>query len=194
MPEQRSLNASERRAVVSLAAIFALRMLGLFLLLPVLAVFVRDMPGTTPALAGLALGVYGLSQALLQIPFGYLSDRIGTVPVMLFVCLLAGHFVYLLSLVNPGWSITLVLLVFGTIMYIGMPVTEAYVISHVSERNRSTILGFYYFASRGGPGLLMPVMGRMIDGYGFDTTFTVVGIATLAIVICCSFFLWGSRD
>jgi predicted MFS family arabinose efflux permease len=77
MPEQRSLNASERRAVVSLAAIFALRMLGLFLLLPVLAVFVRDMPGTTPALAGLALGVYGLSQALLQIPFGYLSDRIG---------------------------------------------------------------------------------------------------------------------
>ena len=71
------LNSSERRAVISLASIYALRMLGLFLILPVLSVFARDMPDTTPALVGLAVGIYGLTQALLQIPFGYLSDRFG---------------------------------------------------------------------------------------------------------------------
>ncbi|KAA3633107.1 MAG: MFS transporter [Proteobacteria bacterium] len=72
-----ALNASERRAVVSLALIFALRMLGLFMILPVLSVFARDMPESTPALAGLAMGIYGLTQAILQIPFGYFSDRVG---------------------------------------------------------------------------------------------------------------------
>lgn len=72
-----ALNASERRAVACLASIFALRMLGLFLILPVLSVFVRELPDATPALAGLALGIYGLTQGLLQIPFGYLSDRFG---------------------------------------------------------------------------------------------------------------------
>jgi predicted MFS family arabinose efflux permease len=71
------LNRSERRAVISLALIFALRMLGLFLILPVLSVVARDMPEATPALAGLALGIYGLTQAMLQIPFGFVSDRIG---------------------------------------------------------------------------------------------------------------------
>jgi len=69
--------AAERRAAVTLAVIYALRMLGLFLVLPVLALGVRDMPGATPMLIGLAVGIYGLTQAGLQIPFGFASDRFG---------------------------------------------------------------------------------------------------------------------
>jgi len=68
---------AERRAAVTLAVIYALRMLGLFLVLPVLALGVRDMPGATPMLIGLAVGIYGLTQAGLQIPFGFASDRFG---------------------------------------------------------------------------------------------------------------------
>ncbi len=67
----------ERRATLSLAAIYALRMLGLFMLLPVLSLFAEQMPGATPVLIGLAISIYGLSQAVLQIPFGMLSDRFG---------------------------------------------------------------------------------------------------------------------
>ncbi len=59
------------------------RMLGLFMLLPVLALYSRDLPGTTPVLVGLALGIYGLSQAALQLPLGVLSDRLGRKPVIL---------------------------------------------------------------------------------------------------------------
>lgn len=67
----------ERRATFSLASIYALRMLGLFMILPVLSLFTEKMQGATPLLTGLAISIYGLSQALLQIPFGLLSDRFG---------------------------------------------------------------------------------------------------------------------
>ena len=68
----------ERRASVSLASIFALRMLGLFLVLPVFALEAAQYPGgDDPALVGLAMGIYGLTQGLLQIPFGMASDRFG---------------------------------------------------------------------------------------------------------------------
>lgn len=62
--------------------VFAFRMLGMFMVLPVLATYGMDLAGATPALIGLAIGAYGLTQAVLQIPFGMISDRIGRRPVI----------------------------------------------------------------------------------------------------------------
>ncbi len=77
------MSAREIRAGVSLASIFGLRMLGLFLILPVFAVHARALPGgADPAAVGLALGIYGLTQACLQIPFGVAADRLGRKPVI----------------------------------------------------------------------------------------------------------------
>lgn len=73
----------ERRSVASLALLYIFRMLGLFMVLPLLALYAGDYPGATPALIGLALGVYGLTQAILQIPLGWLSDHIGRKTVIL---------------------------------------------------------------------------------------------------------------
>ncbi len=67
----------ELRAAMSLAAVFSVRMLGLFMVYPVFAVFARHLAGATPYMIGVALGIYGLSQGVLQMPFGVLSDRIG---------------------------------------------------------------------------------------------------------------------
>ncbi|MBI5330411.1 MAG: MFS transporter [Betaproteobacteria bacterium] len=76
---------SERRAAISLAGIFGLRMLGMFLILPVFALYAVTLPGGDDhTLVGLALGIYGLTQALLMIPFGMASDRIGRKPVIIF--------------------------------------------------------------------------------------------------------------
>ncbi len=77
------MSAEERKASLSLAAIFALRMLGLFLILPVFALYAEHLEGVTPLLIGAAIGAYGLTQAALQIPFGMLSDRIGRKPVII---------------------------------------------------------------------------------------------------------------
>ncbi len=75
----------ERRASASLASIFALRMLGLFLVLPVFALEARKYPGgEDPVLLGLAMGIYGLTQGLLQLPFGMASDRFGRKRVIVF--------------------------------------------------------------------------------------------------------------
>jgi MFS family permease len=78
------LLASERRAISGLAGLYASRMLGLFMVLPVLALYADGLAGSTPLLVGVALGIYGLTQALLQIPFGLWSDRIGRKRVIAF--------------------------------------------------------------------------------------------------------------
>jgi MFS family permease len=79
----------EKRATWSLSGIYALRMLGLFLIMPVLSLYSEQLEGATPALIGLAIGIYGITQSILQIPFGLWSDRFGrkkiiTVGLLLF--------------------------------------------------------------------------------------------------------------
>lgn len=79
------MTPAERRAGVGLSAIYALRMLGLFLILPVFSLYAETLPdGANVALVGFALGAFGLTQAFLQVPFGMLSDRIGRKPVIVF--------------------------------------------------------------------------------------------------------------
>ena len=103
------MTPGERRASVSLATLFALRMLGLFLVLPVFALEARRYPGgDDAALVGLAMGVYGLSQALLQIPLGMASDRFGRKPVIL-----AGLALFALGSGIAAWAPSVQWLIIG---------------------------------------------------------------------------------
>ncbi|HBP46723.1 MFS transporter [Pseudomonas sp. FSL R10-0056] len=81
-PHSERMSSGETRAASGLALVFAFRMLGMFMVLPVLATYGMDLAGATPALIGLAIGAYGLTQAIFQIPFGVISDRIGRRPVI----------------------------------------------------------------------------------------------------------------
>ena len=84
-PTKDPMTSAERRAGIGLASIFALRMLGLFLILPVFSVYARGLPGGDDvALVGLAIGAYGLAQAALQIAYGVASDHYGRKPVIVF--------------------------------------------------------------------------------------------------------------
>lgn len=76
-------NSRELRYAATLSGVITFRMLGLFLILPVFMILAQGIPGYTPQAAGLALGIYGLTQAILQQPFGWLSDRWGRRPVLL---------------------------------------------------------------------------------------------------------------
>jgi len=103
------MTPGERRASVSLASIYALRMLGLFLVLPVFVLEARNYPGgDNPALVGLAMGIYGLTQAMLQIPLGMASDRLGRKPVIL-----AGLALFVLGSLVAAWAPSLTWLVVG---------------------------------------------------------------------------------
>ena len=104
-----TMSRTELRASGSLASIFALRMLGLFLVLPVFALEARKYPGgDDPALIGLAMGIYGLTQGILQIPFGVASDRLGRKRVIIF-----GLLVFALGSLIAGSADTLTGLLVG---------------------------------------------------------------------------------
>jgi len=125
---------------------------------------------------------------------GYLSDRLGRVPVMLTACFVAGPVIYMLNLVPYGLGIGALLLIIGMVIYVRMPVSEAYIIGHIPEHRRSTILGIYYFGGMEGSGVLTPIIGSLIDRFGFYPSFTIAGAALVAATLICSVFLWGSRD
>jgi MFS family permease len=135
-------------------------------------------------IAGLAAGPVG----------GNISDKLGKVPVMLAVSLAAGPIILLLGLGTHWWLLPIVLLTLGACMYVAMPVTESYVISNVSTRNSTSVLGIYYFISRGGPAVLLPVIGKLLDRYSFSEAFAVIGAALFAITLICSALLWGTKE
>jgi MFS family permease len=84
------MEKKEFRAALSLAAVFSVRLLGLFMIYPVFAAYARNLSGANPYLIGEALGIYGLSQGILQIPFGLLSDRLGRKAMIVFGLIIFG--------------------------------------------------------------------------------------------------------
>ena len=76
------MNLIEKRAAWSLSLIYAFRMFGLFMIFPVFVLYAQAIPGATPLSIGIALGIYGLTQALFQIPFGMASDHFGRKPII----------------------------------------------------------------------------------------------------------------
>lgn len=107
-----SMTAAERRAGMSLAAIFALRMLGLFLILPVFAVHAKSIPGGSDlTLVGLAIGAYGLTQACLQIAYGAASDRFGRKPVII-----TGLLLFVLGSVVAAMAESIQMIIVGRVL------------------------------------------------------------------------------
>ncbi len=125
---------------------------------------------------------------------GYLSDRLGRVPVVLAASLITGPVIYLLNLASYSLGIGALLLILGIVMYIRMPASESYIIGQVPARHRSMIYGIYYAAGIEGSAILTPVMGSFIDRFGFYSSFTIAAIAVGTVTLICSAFLWGKQD
>lgn len=126
------MNARERRATAGLAGIFAVRMLGLALILPVFAIYAEQLAGHTPFLIGLALGIYGLTQALFQIPFGIASDRFGRKPVIV-----TGLLIFMLGSVVAAMATTIEGVIVGRTLQ-GAGAVAAAVIALLADLTRDT--------------------------------------------------------
>jgi MFS family permease len=124
---------------------------------------------------------------------GYLSDRLGAGRVLIVASLIGGPTIFLLFLVNSVWASIPLLLVLGILMFTIMPVSESYIINGTGESNRSTVLGAYYAASRGGSGFLTLGVGFLIETAGFASAFAISGSSLLAIIVLSLLFLWFQR-
>ncbi len=124
---------------------------------------------------------------------GYISDRLGRLSIILTVCFMSGPIIYLLNLVPYGAGINALLIIIGAAMYVNTTVSQAYIIDRTTERNRSTILGIYFFGSMEGSGVITPLIGYLLDKVDFYYGFTVVGAVLLAVTLISSAVLWMLR-
>lgn len=180
------LNSLERRAVGGLSAIFAFRLLGLFLILPVFALYAQGLTGQTAFLIGLALGVYGLTQALFQIPLGMLSDRFGRKPVIA-----VGLLVFCLGSIIAALADSIAGVIVGRALQ-GMGAIAAVLLAMVADLTREEqrtkamlLIGLTIGASFVAALLLGPVLGALIGVRGIfwlTAALAIMGMLVLTLV------------
>jgi MFS family permease len=176
-----SMTSSEKRATWSLASIYALRMLGLFMILPVLSLFSEQLEGSTPALIGLAMGIYGLPQVLLQIPFGLLSDRFGRKKMIII-----GLLFFFIGSVIAALSTTIYGVLVGR-AFQGAGAVSAVIMALVADLTQEVhrtkamaIIGISIGASFG----VGMVAGPVISGFGgVQSVFGVTAVLTLLAIL-----------
>jgi len=173
------MTATERRASASLASIFALRMLGLFLVLPVFALEAAKYPGgDDPARVGLAMGIYGLTQGLLQIPFGIASDWWGRKRVII-----SGLLVFALGSFIAAWAPDLNWLVAGRALQ-GAGAISAAVTALLADSTRDEVRTKAMALVGGSIALMFALsllVAPMLAGYiGLHGLFALTGALALA--------------
>lgn len=196
-PEEKPSSPVRWRQLVAFLVLTVFTQAVIFSTIAFIPLFMVDHFKVTEGAAAAFLAII-YSAGLWASPLGgYISDRLGRVPVVLTVCFLTGPALYLLTQVpyGPyGIGIGAMLLLFGMIMYIRMPAAEAYIIDRTSEHHRSTILGIYYFSNMEMGAVLAPVMGSLIDRFDFYTSFTIAAAFIFVVALACSVFLLRSRN
>jgi MFS family permease len=172
------MNSLEWRVTASLAAIYAVRMLGLFMILPVFALYAETLPDSAPWLVGLAIGIYGLSQAIFQIPLGMLSDKIGRKPVIVGGLLVFAAGSMVAALAHSLWLIVIGRAIQGMGAVAGP--TMALAADLTREENRTRIMAVI------GMTIGLSFMGGMILGPFVSQYAGVPGIFWLTMLLALS--------
>jgi MFS family permease len=125
---------------------------------------------------------------------GYISDKIGSVKVIIVTGILGGLIIFALNAVTFGFWLFAVLWVMGLISAIRFPVTEVFIMNQTRAKYRSTIYGVYYSTMQYTGAIFAPIMGIFIDRYGYHTMFTFAAYATTAVAVVTAAFIWDAKD
>jgi len=158
-----------------------------------ISLYAVDSLGVTEAVAAMLVAISPAVSSLVAPVGGYLSDRFGNVPVLLAISFCAIPLVYLLGKASNVTILATLLVAIGIVSSGRMPTSESYISSKTPPRRRATLFGIYFFASTEVSGLLTPVVGNLIDRFGFYSTFSMASIVMAAVAVVCSVFLWRNR-
>ena len=180
-----------------MAAFLALTSVSSAVVLAVLAfvpLYLVDVHGYAERDGAVAVALFYSTGLWAAVAGGYLSDRIGRVKVVVLFALLAGPALAVLDLSGSAVAVIALILFLGAGHYVRAPASESYIVGHTPKSKRSTVLGVYYFGSIEASGILAPVVGSLIDHYGFRTSFLLSGVGLLvAATVCAVILLRGSR-
>ena len=155
--------------------------------------YLVDVFGYEEHNAAVAIALFYSTGLWAAVAGGYLSDRIGRVRVVVLFGLLAGPALMLLDISGSSIVVMALLLCLGIGLYARAPASESYVVEHTPQGKRSTVLGFYYFGSMEGSGVLAPVVGYLIDSYGFHVAYVASGVTLMVVAVACTVVLRGWR-
>jgi MFS family permease len=174
------MSAVELRATASLAAVFALRLFGMFVILPVFALWAEGRPGWSLSLVGIAMGAYGLVQGTLQLPFGWLSDRWGRKPVIYIGLAIMSLGSFLCAASDAPWVVILGRSLQGAGAISGTVIALAADLTHESQRTKTmAIIGSTIGAMFGLSFVLGPFLARAI---GVPGIFALTGVLCLVAI------------
>ena len=125
---------------------------------------------------------------------GWISDRIGSVKVVIATSVISGLIIFGLKSAHMGFGFYAILFIMGLNMAIRMPVTEVFIMSQTPAKSRSTIFGLYYSTMQYTGAIFAPIMGGFIDKYGFDTMYTFSAIAVTSVAVITSLFYMDAKD
>ena len=178
------MNSLEWRVTASLAAIYAVRMLGLFMILPVFTLYAESLPGYTPALVGLAIGIYGLSQAIFQIPLGVLSDKLGRKPVIIGGLLVFAIGSAIAALGHSLWTIIIGRAIQGLGAVAGPTMALAADLTREENRTRiMAIIGMTIGLSFMGGMILGPIISQFAGVPGIFWITMLLALLGIALII-----------
>lgn len=159
-----------------------------------LALYARDILGASEQTAASLLSIVFFSGLWAGPVGGYLSDKFGRVPLIIITSLISGVLVYLVQFPPLGFGFYAILFVMGMNNAFRMPVSEVFIMGQTTAKRRSTIYGIYYFTMQYTSAVFAPIMGLIIDNWGFDICFTIAGATAMGVTVVCSFFLRGGKE
>lgn len=156
--------------------------------------YMVDVIGMSEAYAAVGLALF-FSAGLWAAPLsGVLADRFGDLAVFGVVAVVAGPLIALLGFSHSAVLSLVALFFMGAGMFARMTVSESYLVGILPPARRSTVLGIYFFAGMEGSGIVTPVLGNMIDRFGFQRSFSMTGVVLIVIIgVLAVGLLWSNR-
>ena len=185
--------AGNRRDLVAFMALSSTTTITVIAVMSFIPLFLVDHFGMSPASAALVIAIVYFTGIFANPVSGFLSDRLGRIPLLLTASLALLPVLFFMNSVPQGWGVNLLLVSIGIIIAMTQTSSESHIVGNMAEKNCSSVLGIYYFTNMAGAGILIPLLGALIDARGLRFSLTIIAIVLMAAVLAYCLWLINRR-